>query len=138
MKKAAWALCLAMILSLAVTVCASAGQNEADGKVHTATDKTFRNEVLRAGVPVLCVFSAKWCKYCKKIRPELDKIARQYKGRVKVVVVDTDESPDYSRRYNIDGIPALFMHTSYGSVTGSGVGYMDKNRIVQKFGLDKL
>jgi len=138
MKKTVWLLIAAVILSMVASAGVSAGEGEADGSVHSATDRTFKNEVLRAGVPVLCVFSAEWCKYCKKLKPVLKEIAHEYKGKVKVVVVDSDKSPDYCDKYDVEGIPALFMHDSTGSVTGSGVGYMDKERIVQKFGLDKL
>jgi len=137
MKRVAGFVITAAFVMMALVPLAYAGSSEANGKVNTATDSNFKNEVLRAGVPVLCVFSADWCKYCKKLKPVLNEVARDYKGKVKVVVVNTDKSPDYCRKYDVEGIPALFMHDSTGSVTAQETGYMEKDSLVRRLGLDR-
>ena len=73
-------------------------------------DTNFKAEVLDvAEVPVMVDFWAQWCTPCKMLSPILDEVAEQYKGKVKYVKVETDESPEAPAKYGIMSIPTIII-----------------------------
>ncbi len=93
-----------------------------------ADDATFESTVLTPGEPALVDFWAPWCGPCRAIAPVLEEIAQEYAGRVKVVKVNVDESPELSRRYGIRSIPSL-LFIKAGEVRESRVGSMPKSQL---------
>ncbi|MDB5173330.1 MAG: trxA [Phycisphaerales bacterium] len=73
------------------------------------TDQNFEVEVLQSGVPVLVDFWAEWCMPCRMLSPTIEKIARDYTGKVKVGKVDTDSNRDISIKYSISAIPTVIL-----------------------------
>ena len=55
-----------------------------------ATEKTF--ESLTSTGTVLVDYWAEWCGPCKMIGAHLDKIAEDYKDKLKIIKVNTDEN----------------------------------------------
>jgi thioredoxin 1 len=58
-------------------------------------ESNFEQEVLQSQVPVLVDFHADWCGPCKLVSPLLDWLVSEYKGKLKVVKVDTDKNPRF-------------------------------------------
>lgn len=75
----------------------------------TVTDETFDQEVIESSVPVLVDFWAPWCGPCRMVAPVVEEIAEQYVGQVKVVKVNTDDSPGVASKYGIRSIPTLMI-----------------------------
>jgi len=73
------------------------------------TDQNFESEVLQATEPVLVDFWAEWCMPCKMLTPTIEKIARDYAGKVKVGKLDTDSNRDVAMRYQISAIPTVIL-----------------------------
>ncbi|MGH7539900.1 MAG: thioredoxin TrxC [Gemmatimonadota bacterium] len=68
------------------------------------------DRILRdAEVPVLVDFYADWCGPCKVMAPVLDDLARSRRGELLVAKLDTDASPETSRRFGVRGIPTLIL-----------------------------
>jgi len=92
------------------------------------TDATFEREVLHSSLPVLVDFWAPWCGPCHAIAPLMDKLARDYAGRLRVVKANVDENPHYAGLYSIQGIPSLlFFHHS--KVINRLVGAMPESHL---------
>jgi len=71
------------------------------------TDAEFENEVLKNSLPVVVDFWAPWCGPCKMVAPVLDKLAKEYAGKVVIAKVNTDEDQQYAMQYGVQGIPTM-------------------------------
>jgi thioredoxin 1 len=75
----------------------------------TVTDANFEQEVLRSPIPVVVDFWAPWCGPCRMVAPTLDKLAREWNGRVKIAKVNVDENPRVAGSYQVQSIPTMMV-----------------------------
>jgi len=85
------------------------------------TDSAFEKTVLQSSLPVIVDFWAPWCGPCKMVAPILDKLAREYAGKLLIAKVNTDENPEWATRYGIQGIPTM-LFISGGKIVHRQVG----------------
>jgi thioredoxin 2 len=74
-----------------------------------ADSATFHAAVEESPLPVLVDFWAPWCGPCRIVEPVVDQLSREMAGKLKVIRVNSDESPELSQRFNILGIPTLML-----------------------------
>jgi len=85
------------------------------------TDEAFETTVVGSELPVIVDFWAPWCGPCKMVGPILEKIAKEFAGKVIVVKVNTDDHSEWANKFGVQGIPTmLFM--SEGKVVHQQVG----------------
>jgi thioredoxin 2 len=70
-----------------------------------ADPETFREVVSGSRVPVLVDFWAEWCGPCKMAAPEVERTAKEMKGRALVLKVDTERYPQLASQFGVQGIP---------------------------------
>ena len=85
------------------------------------TDENFESEVLKSSTPVLVDFWAEWCMPCRMLAPTIEKIAKDYVGKVKVGKLDTDANRDVAAKYSISAIPTVILFKD-GQVSQKFVG----------------
>lgn len=101
------------------------------------TTATFQSEVLDASstLPVVVDFWAPWCAPCRALTPVIEKVAKDYAGRVKLVKVDSDANQEVSSACNIRSIPNVIAFKG-GKPVGQFVGAVPESEIRALF--DKL
>lgn len=101
------------------------------GEVMAVTKDSWDAEVLQAKGLVMVDFWAAWCGPCRMISPILDELSKDYRGKVKVLKLNTDENPEVAGRYQIMGIPTL-MFFKDGKVVDKLVGALSKSQYKEK------
>jgi len=92
------------------------------------TDTTWETAVLQSQVPVLVDFWAEWCGPCRAMSPYVDKLAEEYKGKLKVVKLNTQDNTEVPSRYGITAIPT-FLVIKNGEVAKQIVGSMTYDKL---------
>lgn len=75
-------------------------------------DQTFSEEVISSVEPVMVDFTANWCPPCKAVSPIVDKLATEFAGKVKVLKLDIDSSPEVVKEFGIRSIPTFIFFQS--------------------------
>lgn len=110
------------------------GEYEMNEPMHV-NDGTFEKAVLQSRLPVLVDFWAPWCGPCRMVAPVLEKLAKEYEGKLVVAKVNTDENPEWATRYGVSGIPTM-LFIAGGEVLHEQVGAVPPQylkQIVEKF-----
>ncbi len=92
------------------------------------TDASFDREVIQSAEPVLVDFWAAWCMPCRFVAPVVEKIANDYKGKVKVGKVDVDSNPMIASQYGISSIPTILLYKG-GQVVDGVIGAVPKEQL---------
>ncbi|MDO9122675.1 MAG: thioredoxin [Anaerolineaceae bacterium] len=85
------------------------------------TDEAFDKTVMQSPIPVIVDFWAPWCGPCKAVGPMLDRIAKDYEGKLIVAKVNTDENPQNAMKNEVQGIPTM-LFVAKGKVVHRQVG----------------
>ncbi|MCQ2309969.1 MAG: thioredoxin [Bacteroidales bacterium] len=86
-------------------------------------------------LPCVIDFYATWCGPCKKVTPIMEKLAKEYNGKVIVYKVDVDAEQKLATILNIRNIPTVFF-IEKGKQPSYSVGAKDEVYFRARF--DKL
>ena len=95
------------------------------------TKDNFEKEVLNSERPVLVDFWAPWCMPCKIIAPAVEKLAEQFKGKVKISKSNVDDNPDIATELSVLNIPTLILFKE-GREISRMIGVNSKDAIEAK------
>ena len=92
------------------------------------TDAAFEKTVLQSEIPVIVDFWAPWCGPCRMVAPILEKLAKEYAGKLLVAKVNTDENPEWAMKFGVQGIPTM-LFVSGGKVAHTQVGALPEGML---------
>ena len=95
-------------------------------------DSEFEEKVIGKSkdIPVVVDFYADWCAPCQMLGPIMEKVAEEFKGKIELVKINTDNNPTTSQKYGISGIPAVKLFKD-GEVVDEFVGLQSEEMIKQ-------
>lgn len=71
------------------------------------TPEEFNLKIQTADQPLLVYFWAPWCVPCRGMSPMVQETAAQYSGKVELIKINADDSPELIRSLHIMAIPTL-------------------------------
>lgn len=90
--------------------------------------KNSNNWVFEGDIPVIVDFYADWCRPCRALAPTMDELAMEYKGKIRIYKINTDENKEISGLLGISSIPALLFVPKDGKPSFS-LGALPKDRL---------
>jgi thioredoxin 1 len=106
----------------------------AGANVLEINDLNFDDEVVKSDVPFLLDFSAVWCGPCKALAPIVERLADEYKGKVRVGKLDIDDSPGVASKFSIKSVPTVLVFKA-GKESGRHVGVTNKETLLKLLGV---
>ncbi|TLM97382.1 thioredoxin family protein [bacterium] len=117
-------LVLALIFSALFATIAFAEQKGSEPIIRKA---------LTSGRPTLVDFGAGFCIPCKRMKPILDTLRKEYNGRANVIFVDIKEERDMPDKYRIQIMPTQVFFDAKGKEVKRHLGFMDRDEILAEF-----
>jgi thioredoxin 1/putative thioredoxin len=68
------------------------------------SEHDFEREVLRSELPVLVDLYADWCQPCKQLTPILEALQKELEGKLRIVRVDVEKSPQLAQAFRVQSI----------------------------------
>lgn len=93
---------------------------------------SFSVQVLQSALPVMVEFGAEWCMPCKRLEPELEKLAAEWSGKVLLAHVNIDQNPGLTGKLGIMGVPTVILFIA-GREMQRFTGLTPREKIIQKF-----
>lgn len=85
------------------------------------TDDAFEKTIIQSELPVIVDFWAPWCGPCKMVAPTLEKLAKEFSGKLLITKVNTDENQVWANEYQVRGIPTM-LFVADGKIVHRQVG----------------
>ncbi|MGD8239068.1 MAG: thioredoxin family protein [Armatimonadota bacterium] len=82
------------------------------------------------GLPAMLDFAMGTCKTCKAMKPVLEDLAREYRGRARIEIIDMGESLDLADRYGVLITPTQVFLDADGEEVHRNEGFMSREDIV--------
>ena len=89
--------------------------------------RTFEDAV-NSDELVVIDFYADWCGPCRYLSPVLEKLEKEYEGKVKFYKVNVDRNPELANYFGISSIPAVLM-SKKGKIVNAFIGALPESAV---------
>lgn len=120
-KKLSLALLVFLLCLLSVTGCSPEPAASSDIPLEQA---------LSSGKPTLAEFGRGTCIPCKAMKPILEELSIEYRGRLNVVIVDVDNYQNLTSASRIMAIPTQIFYDSSGKEITRHIGFFAREDII--------
>ena len=97
---------------------------------HLAVAANPLENAFRKGLPIVVDFGRGTCIPCKMMQPILEKLQRDYAGKVSVIILDISEYGALSKKYGITLIPTQIFFDASGKEVFRHHGFMPEEDII--------
>lgn len=97
------------------------------------TQDNFSQFIAESKLPVLVEFGAEWCAPCKRLEPELQKLADHWQEKVVLAHINVDEEADIATQFMIMGVPTVILLKN-GELMERVSGFKTLSALINIFG----
>jgi thioredoxin 1 len=126
-------LTVASIIFLLVACCSNQAEKGANQGSTDVASQSEANAGQTDKLPMLVDLGKGTCIPCKKMKPILEELTIEYRGRAIVKVIDLRDEPRAADQYRIRLIPTQIFYDADGKEIFRHEGFMDKESIKAKF-----
>ncbi len=101
-------------------------QDQNTVEVKELNDKTFESTLKDSKTIVLVDYTASWCGPCQQLKPKVEELAQEFKGKVLFVKVEQTNSPALVRAKGVRAFPTLKLYAPGGKELSTSVGNLPK------------
>ena len=98
-----------------------------------AKTKSVQSIKIAKKLPMLIDLGATKCIPCKMMAPILEKLGKEYKGKLKVEFIDVWKNPKAGEKYKVQTIPTQIFYDAKGKEFYRHIGFFPKEDIIAKF-----
>ena len=105
--------------------------------METQSEADFR-KALAVGKPLIVDFGSNSCIPCRQLRPVLQKIRKDYTGKLEVLIIDVQNHQKLANEYQIQVIPTVIFFDAKGKELFRRQGFMSEEKVreeIAKMGL---
>jgi thioredoxin 1 len=121
------------VILLLLTNCSDRTENKSNNQAASGQSQMDVKSKQIAKLPMLVDLGKGTCIPCKKMKPILEELEKEYKGKAIVKVIDLRYEPKESDKYKIRLIPTQIFFDAEGKEVFRHEGFMDKQSIKAKF-----
>lgn len=78
-----------------------------------------------SGKPIVVDFYATWCSPCKKLSPNLARLAQEYKGKIDFYKMDVEKNRETASIFGFNSIPTLLFVNPQNGKLSIKSGYLE-------------
>ncbi|MHB9036100.1 MAG: thioredoxin family protein [Armatimonadota bacterium] len=109
-----------------------AASQQAQGTTSPASEPTAKSEEAKAPSVRFMEIGAEWCGPCRSMKPIIEALKKEYKGKVEFVAIDIDKDKAAASKYNVSAIPVQLIFQNDKQMFRH-VGSISKEDIVAQF-----
>ena len=83
-------------------------------------------------IPCIIDFYADWCQPCKMVAPILEELSDEYKGKVNIYKVNTEQEQELAGAFGIRSIPSMLFVPQEGQPQ-MAAGALPKDALIEAF-----
>jgi len=99
--------------------------------METQSEDDFR-KALASGKPMVVDLGSNSCLPCRQLRPILQKIRKDYTGKLEVLIIDINKNPQLANEYKVQLIPTVVFFDASGKEIFRNQGFMSEAKIKEQ------